>query len=168
METTASARNPVGADRRRPPHLALSGLVGLLLAEVLVLTLRFDSQALVDGGLPLVGYARYLPQALMAVAAAALVFGGPGLAAGGAELERPRRARGGPGRWAYLLAHLAAFAALVALTGAVWEGPLGPVAGRGGLGRGLAGDGPGDAGFLARGGLAGRRVGGRWRGGRRA
>ena len=90
METTlltqpGEAR--IAFDRRT---LALSGLVGLLLAEVVVLTLRFDSQALVDGGLPLVGYARYLPQALMAVAAAALVFGG---ARGGGSGRRGSRGR---------------------------------------------------------------------------
>ena len=103
--------------------LALVGLVSLLLAEVLVLTLRFDSQALVDGGFPLVGYARYLPQALMAVVAAALVFGGPRLVAGAAETAGGGRRRAWP--LAYLAAHLVTFAALVALTAAVWEGPLG-------------------------------------------
>jgi len=123
LETTlAHAVEPRITVTRR--HLALSGLAGLLLAEVLVLTFRFDSQALVDAGVPLVGYARYLPQALMAVAASALVFGGPGLVSGPAAcgpVADPRRGRG----LAYLGAHLAAFAALVALTGAVWEGPLG-------------------------------------------
>lgn len=123
METTLStAGEPRFTAPRR--YLAPAGLVGLLLAEVLVLTFRFDSQALVDAGLPLVGYARYLPQGLMAVAASALVLGGSGVvAAGVGPGAGPRRGRGRG--LAYLGAHLVAFAVLVALTGAVWEGPLG-------------------------------------------
>src|SRR4051794_15170549 len=75
----APAPSPVAAPGLWRPA---AGLAALLVAEVLVLTYRFDSQALVDGGRwwgPLVGYARYLPQGLMAAAAAALVFAGRGL-----------------------------------------------------------------------------------------
>jgi hypothetical protein len=104
------------------------GLVGLLLAEVLILTFRFDSQAVVERGGwsgSLLARARYLPQALIVVAGAALVLGGSRLRAGLAA-----SAEGSDGAWfgrtlAFLLAHLAAFLALTALTGAVWEGPLG-------------------------------------------
>ncbi len=105
-------------------NLALIGLCGLLLSEVLILTLRFDSQALVDRGLPLVGYARYLPQAMIVVVAAALVLRGRGRLLGTVAVDPVAGLRQG---WPlfFLSAHLAAFAALVVLTGAVWEGSLG-------------------------------------------
>lgn len=126
MDTTLSEPVVVWSTVTRR-NLPVLGCAALLLAEVLVLSYRFDSQALVDGGRwwgPLVGYARYLPQGLMAAAVAALVFGGRGLRAGlagGGDGGGSRGAR----PLAFLAGHLAAFAALAWLTGAVWEGPLG-------------------------------------------
>ncbi len=105
-------------------QVVLLSLVGLLLAEVLVLTLRFDSQSLVDAGVPFVGYAKYLPQALMAIAASALVFGGPGLFLGSSSGLAEKHGRGVRSAL-YLAGHLASFIALLVLTGALWEGSLG-------------------------------------------
>jgi len=112
------------ATRRLGPVIAL---VLLLLAEVLGLTYRFDGQGLVEGGRwwsPLVAYLRYLPQTVMAMAAAALVFGGPRLWAG---LNSPEPELGSTrGRTTLLvIGHLGSFAILVGLTAAVWEGRFG-------------------------------------------
>ncbi|GAC1473962.1 MAG: hypothetical protein NVSMB9_23490 [Isosphaeraceae bacterium] len=129
METTLTRR--VAARLTFPEGLlTFFYLVGLLLAEILVLTYRFDSQSLVDSGHwwgRLFGYARYLPQGLMA-ASAVLVLGRGRLRGAVAASGRGLGERGGSRRaWPllYLLGHLVAFAALSALTGAVWEGPLG-------------------------------------------
>ena len=99
-------------------------LAALLLAEVLGLSYRFDAQGLVDSGLwwgQAVAYLRYLPQILMAVAAAALVFGGPGLWTG---VLGDETLFGSTRGWTLLLVfgHLTSFASLVGLTAAVWEG----------------------------------------------
>lgn len=102
-------------------NLSFVSFVGLLLAEVLVLTYRFDVQSLVDGGHwwgRLAAYARYLPQALMvAGAVAALAYGGRAGLAAIQRVEAPR--------FGWSLAHLAAFAGFAVLTGAVLEGPYG-------------------------------------------
>ncbi len=103
------------------------GLTLLLLAEVLGLSYRFDGQGLVDGGRwwgHLIAYLRFLPQTLMAVAAAALVFGGPRLWSELLSSEpEPRSTRGRT--FLLLVGHLGSFAALIGLTAAVWEGSLG-------------------------------------------
>lgn len=102
-----------------------AGLIGLSLTELLVLTQRFDAQALVDSGAwwgQLAGLARYGPQGLVAAAAVALVFG---LARGGRVGEVADRPRWSAWSWVYLAAHLVSFGVLVVLTGAVLEGPAG-------------------------------------------
>ena len=111
--------------------LPIVGITALLAAEVLALTARFDSQSLVDGGRwpgVVVSYARYLPQGLMAGAAAALVLVGPRLrsALTATDIEEPARTRT-RGLWpvGLLVGHLAAFGALAALTQGIWEGALG-------------------------------------------
>lgn len=124
---TRSSKSTFGWNIARR-HFTIPVLAVVLLAEILVLTLRFDGQSLVDRG-PWWGrfaaYARYLPQALMAVSVAALVFGGSrwrelwredGMISSSSRLGRSL---------GYFAAHLAAFGVLVALTAAVWEGPAG-------------------------------------------
>lgn len=103
-----------------------SAFVVLLAAETVFLTIRFDAQALVEGGRwwgSLLSLARYMPHALIAVGAAAAVIARPGF---GAELIAGRAVRDRGGwPWLFLGLHLAAFATLALLTKAVWEGPLG-------------------------------------------
>lgn len=121
------AANVISAARRMD-HGRLGrfvGLLALLFGEVLGLTYRYDAQALVDRGQwwgVLIAQARFLPQVAMAVAAAALVLGGPGVWSGllrsGERRPRTRTAM-------FLAAHLASFGLLTALTGAVWEGAQG-------------------------------------------
>jgi exosortase E/protease (VPEID-CTERM system) len=113
-------------------QLAAPGFAALLLVEVLALTSRFDSQALVNGGSrwgALVGYARYLPQIVMASAAAVLVLTGRGSSASQADIESDTLAAEPQTRgfwpWLLLAGHLLMFGALVALTQEVWEGSLG-------------------------------------------
>lgn len=102
----------------------VSVLTALLLAEVLGLSYRFDAQGLVDSGLwwgRAVAYLRYLPQILMAVGAAALVFGGPRLwtgVLGDEPLSGSTRGR----MILLVVGHFTSFASLVGLTAAVWEG----------------------------------------------
>jgi exosortase E/protease (VPEID-CTERM system) len=104
--------------------------VALLAAEVLLLTLRFDSQRLFDSGRwpgRWMVYSRHVPQAMVVVAAAALVFGGRRLLASletAIESEPPRGFWRG-WRGAALGAHLMLFGLLAALTAEIWEGELG-------------------------------------------
>ena len=71
-------------------HLAVrqAGLLALLLAEVLTLTLRFDSQTLAGRGGgwgQFLGCLHFVPQALTVVAAATLLFWGPRIAPSSSE-----------------------------------------------------------------------------------
>jgi exosortase E/protease (VPEID-CTERM system) len=99
--------------------LRWAGLAGLLLGEVLALTLRYDTASLANEAGPwarLLGEAPLLLRLGIAVAAATLLFGGAGL---WAELRRAYRPTF---PWVALAAHLALFAGFAWLTGVVLEG----------------------------------------------
>lgn len=98
------------------------GLGALLVAEVLALTLRFDTEALAGTQAwwaDLLGHAHVLPRVAIAVAAATFLFGG-------ARLRDELRQAGGAPRavpaWPFLVGHLAALAGFVAVTAYVLEG----------------------------------------------
>ena len=116
----------LGAAHRR--RAVWGGLALLLAAEVLALTGRFDAQALVDrGGVwgGLLGSARILPQAVIALVAAGLVFGVGAVRPRAASASDVPEARRGGLAWGFLALHLLAYATLVWVTKAVWEGPAG-------------------------------------------
>jgi exosortase E/protease (VPEID-CTERM system) len=105
------------------PVARWAGLGGLLLAELLALTLRFDTGSLSGDGrwwAPLLGEAHYLPQLALTAAAALALFGADRLRrAAGAVADRLRDAHD----WGRPLGcHLAAFAAFAVLTRHLIEG----------------------------------------------
>jgi exosortase E/protease (VPEID-CTERM system) len=100
-------------------------LTGLLLAEVIFLTVRFDAGSLADNRewwADLVRQARFLPQLGMGLAMALLVFGGPEW---GEELRRlsAKHARA-HNPWLFLAGHLIALGGVVQLTRLILEGDI--------------------------------------------
>jgi exosortase E/protease (VPEID-CTERM system) len=97
-------------------------LGGLLVVELLLLTLRFDSKSL-DGldiwWAELFGHAHVLPRVAIAVAAATFLFGGNRLRA---DLRQAASGEAYLAAWPFLLGHLAALAAFTAVTAYVLEG----------------------------------------------
>jgi exosortase/archaeosortase family protein len=120
------------------PWWTWGALAGVLAAEVLALTLRFDSaQLLRTAGLTawLLGRASFALSWAIAAATAALLWRGPALLA---ELRaRDAEARRGISLWA-LACHLVAMTAFAVLSGLVFEGPPpGPALGLAWLATGL-------------------------------
>ncbi len=102
------------------------GLVALLLAEIIGLTLRYDSVTLLGNHhwwAELLGQAYLVPQVGIAVATALLVFGGARLRD---ELHQLAGHLDQPRSWMpYFLGHLLAFVSFAQLTGLIMEGDLG-------------------------------------------
>ena len=133
MDTALNQRDgdlrpqPPGDLRTISPWLG-AGIAALLLAELVVVTTRFDSETFAQQGgawATVLVYARYLPQGLIAIGAAALVFTGPAFL----ESLRSRITSDTPlqaisPRPLYMAAHFAAFLSFIALTHAIWEGSL--------------------------------------------
>ena len=123
----------------RPPTLPLTNArpispsvafaaTALVLAELVVVTTRFDSEIFAQQGgwwATLLVQARYLPQALVAIATAAVVFAGPKFF----QASLLRKAESAEttmsasfSRLLYLAAHFLAFFLFLWLTRAIWEG----------------------------------------------
>jgi exosortase E/protease (VPEID-CTERM system) len=107
-------------------RIRLIALVVLLVAEVLLLELRFDTASLVgrhQWWAEIIGQASLLPHILIAIAVATVIFAAPKFQGEGVfarlgdVFSRPHRF------WpAYLLSHVAVLAAFVALTAAILDG----------------------------------------------
>jgi exosortase E/protease (VPEID-CTERM system) len=97
-------------------------LIGLLLAELLGLTFRFDTGSLYGNDTwwaRLLGHAPVVARLAAVIGVATLFFGGGRLRA--AYRQLPARHHSGP-VWPFLLAHLAAFTGLAMLTALLLEG----------------------------------------------
>jgi exosortase E/protease (VPEID-CTERM system) len=108
------------------PLVRWACLAALLLTEVMLLTLRFDTASLrheTGWWAELLGQAHLVPRLAIAIGAAVLVFGGRGLREELEELS-PRLA-GALSVWPLFLAHLIAFAGFAWLTALVLEGDIG-------------------------------------------
>ena len=101
----------------------------LFLAEIVVVTTRFDSEIFAQQGgwwATTLVYMRYLPQGLVAIGAAAFVFAAPRLI----ESRKSPQSQTFPGHSTpsrqplYLAAHFVAFFSFLVLTQAIWEGSL--------------------------------------------
>jgi exosortase E/protease (VPEID-CTERM system) len=101
-------------------------LIVLLAAEVLLLTLRFDANALVQDReqwwARLVLQARYLPQLGSGIIIAILIFGGASWAEEIRRLARQSSRLISP--WPFVIAHLLTYAGFVKLTEIVLEGDI--------------------------------------------
>lgn len=116
----------VAAPTRPPlPLWRWAGLGALLLAEVILLSLRFDAGTLAqeqEWWANVLRQARFIPQLGIVTALAVLVFGGPRWME---EFQRLPRERSRPLLvWLFLLGHLLLFALFYQLTSAVLEGEI--------------------------------------------
>lgn len=125
MSTPPSVARPaVGFPLARPLPISRWGfLIALLVTELVVLTLRFDTESLRDqpgGWAEWLGRSYLLPRLGIVIAAATVLLGGRRL---WRELEGHSAALGAPNRWRlFLLAHLTVFGGFALLTGFVLEG----------------------------------------------
>ncbi len=120
------ARWRVGKVSTSLPFFRWSGLVALLLAEVIGLTIRFDGEALAGdwGGtwLALFRYSHSIPRVVLTTALATLALCGTRMSAElGQALEGLQRAHRW---WLYLVGHLIAFGILTRLTALLMEADL--------------------------------------------
>ncbi len=126
MSDSSTSSSAVSADVS-PPLLRWLVLVSLLIGEVLLLTLRFDTGTLRDQSgwwVVLLGESPLLLQLIIAITAATLLLGGVGLWHEARRLPVPPvsfRTTGLP-----LLGHLAAFAAFAGVTALLLEGNAAP------------------------------------------
>jgi exosortase E/protease (VPEID-CTERM system) len=125
-ESADQARWRVYLARSSLPVVRWTGLVALLLAEVIGLTLRFDGEALTGGwgaiGVALVRHARWIPPVGLTMALATLALGGTRLRDElGESLTKVER----PHRWRlFLIGHLVAVGILTFVSALVMETDL--------------------------------------------
>jgi exosortase E/protease (VPEID-CTERM system) len=125
-ESADQARWRVCPARSSLPVVRWTGLVALLLAEVIGLTLRFDGEALTGGwgaiGVALVRHARWIPPVGLTMALATLALGGTRLRDElGESLTKVER----PHRWRlFLIGHLVAVGILTFVSALVMETDL--------------------------------------------
>ncbi len=125
---------PAGPGAGRLPVARCAGLAGLLVAELLALTWRYDTGGVArraDWWAGWIGHSGYALHLAAVAAVATLYFQGARLRAELRGLDGMGRA---PHAWrAYLAVHLAAMAGFAALTATLMGGPPGATGGGGGL-----------------------------------